>query len=112
MSEAKILEHMAMMSQLREQGVRAQPTRLARRDLAKQLGIKAPGNQVPMNEREAWTLPEAADVFGLDYHALLMDANRGVLATFRPRTPRGTRGWRRVNRAAMEDYLSGLEAER
>lgn len=109
MTETKILEHVSMMNQLHEQGIRAQPTKVARRDLARQLGIKAPGNQVPMNEREAWTLPEAANVFGLDYHALLLDANRGVLITFRPRTPRGTKGWRRVSRASMEQYLAVLE---
>lgn len=106
MSETKILEHVAMMNELRDQGVRAETTHGVRRDLARQLGVRIPGNQVPMCEREAWTLPDAAKVYGVDRHALQRAANMGLLDTFRPTTARGTKSWRRVTRKAMEEYIA------
>ena len=36
MSETKILEHVAMMTELRNQGVRAETTQEVRRDIARQ----------------------------------------------------------------------------
>lgn len=62
-----------------------------------------------MNERRSWTLPDAAQVYGIDYHALLAAANTGLLITFRPPSRRGTKSWRRVTRQAMDDYLSQFE---
>ena len=109
MSETRILEQIAMMNKLHDEGVRAEPTRGTRRELAARWGIRVRENQVPMAERESWTLPEAARVWGVDRHALQRDANLGILPTFRPRTVRGTRSWRRVTRKAMEAYVASFE---
>lgn len=109
MSETKILEHVAMMTELRNQGVRAETTQEVRRDIARQLGVRIPGNQTPLNERDSWTLPDAAKVFGVDYEALRIAANLGLLTTYRPRTRRGTLGRRHVTRAEMNRYLSQFE---
>lgn len=81
----------------------------ARRLLSETYGIRAPRNRVAPSERESWTLPEAAETFGLDYEALRLDANSGLLITFRPRSRRGTPGWRRVTRKEIEHYMSLFE---
>lgn len=109
MNETKILEHVAMMTELRNQGVRAETTQGVRRDIARQLGVRIPGNQTPLNERESWTLNSAAKVWNIDYHALLIAANNGTLTTFRPPSRRGTRSWRRVTRKAMEEFIAQFE---
>lgn len=72
-------------------------------------GVNVSLNNVALHEREAWTLHEAAKVWNVDYHALLIAANTGLLITFRPPTRRGTKSWRRVTRKAMEDYLGRFE---
>ena len=74
----------------------------ARRLLSETYGIRTPRNRVAPKDRESWTL-------GLDYEALRLDANRGVLVTFRPRSRRGTPGWRRVTRKEIERYMSRYE---
>lgn len=109
MSETAILNHVAALTVLREQGVRAETTASARRMLADQLGVRVPVNQVPMHERSAWTLPDAAKVYGIDRHVLQKAANMGLLATFRPLTARGTLGWRHVRREEMERWISQFE---
>lgn len=109
MSETKILEHVALMTRLNEQGVRAETTKQTRRALADQYGVRIPVNQTPLNERDSWTLPDAAKVFGVDYEALRIAANLGLLTTYRPRTRRGTLGRRHVTRAEMNRYLSQFE---
>ena len=68
MSETKILEHVALMTRLNEQGVRAETTKQARKALADQYGVRIPVNQTPLNERESWTLNSAAKVWNIDYH--------------------------------------------
>lgn len=109
MSETKILEHVALMTRLNEQGVRAETTKQARKALADQYGVRIPVNQTPLNERESWTLNSAAKVWNIDYHALLIAANNGTLTTFRPPSRRGTRSWRRVTRKAMEEFIAQFE---
>ncbi|MBW3093379.1 DNA-binding protein [Bifidobacterium sp. 82T10] len=79
-----------------------------RRDLRAD-GVNVTLNNVPLHNREAWTLHEAAKVWSVDYHALLVAANSGLLITFRPLTRRGTKSWRRVTRKAMEEYLGRFE---
>lgn len=81
----------------------------ARRLLSETYGIRTPRNRVAPKDRESWTLPEAAETFGLDYEALRLDANSGLLVTFRPRSRRGTPGWRRVTRKEIERYMSRYE---
>ena len=75
MNETKILEHVALMTRLNEQGVRAETTKQTRKALADQYGVRIPVNQTPLNERESWTLNSAAKVWNIDYHALLIAAN-------------------------------------
>ena len=74
MNETKILEHVALMTRLNEQGVRAETTKQTRKALADQYGVRIPVNQTPLNERESWTLNSAAKVWNIDYHALLIAA--------------------------------------
>ena len=109
MNETKILEHVALMTRLNEQGVRAETTKQTRKALADQYGVRIPVNQTPLNERESWTLNSAAKVWNIDYHALLIAANNGTLTTFRPPSRRGTRSWRRVTRKAMEEFIAQFE---
>ena len=109
MNETKILEHVALMTRLNDQGVRAETTKQARKALADQYGVRIPVNQTPLNERESWTLNSAAKVWNIDYHALLIAANNGTLTTFRPPSRRGTRSWRRVTRKAMEEFIAQFE---
>ncbi|MEE0654392.1 MAG: DNA-binding protein [Bifidobacterium criceti] len=66
-------------------------------------------DQVPLHERLAWTLPEAAKVFGLSYDGLREAANDGRLITTRPRSRRGARSWRHVTREEMTHYLQTYE---
>ncbi|MDK6445745.1 hypothetical protein QP104_07435 [Alloscardovia omnicolens] len=73
--------------------------------LARQYGIRLPARYVPAKDRESWTLPEAAEVFSIDYEVLRIEANTGRLAVYRPRTRRGTFGWRRVTRESMSEWL-------
>ena len=109
MNETKILEHVALMTRLNEQGVRAETTKQTRKALADQYGVRIPVNQTPLNERESWTLNSAAKVWNIDYHALLIAANNGTLTTFRLPSRRGTRSWRRVTRKAMEEFIAQFE---
>ena len=67
MNETKILEHVALMTRLNEQGVRAETTKQTRKALADQYGVRIPVNQTPLNERESWTLNSAAKVWNIDY---------------------------------------------
>lgn len=67
-------------------------------------GVKSRG-RVPMRDREAFSLQEAADVYCVDYQRLLEDSNRGVLTTFRPPARSGARSWKRVTRKEMERYI-------
>lgn len=106
MSETKILKHLAVMTELREQGVQAEATPVTRWELAEQYGVRIPNNQIPLRERESWTLPQAAKLFSCNIDALRVDANLGILPTYRPRSRRGTRSWRRVTRKAMEEYIA------
>lgn len=106
MSDTKILQHVAAMNTLRAAGIHAETNAGMRRELAKILGVRIPANQIPLAEREALTLREAAELYRIDYHRLLADANMGVIETYRPKTVRGTRSWRRVRKAEMERYVA------
>ncbi|RYN04956.1 DNA-binding protein [Bifidobacterium animalis] len=65
--------------------------------------------KLPLAERLSWTLPQAAQVFGLNYEGLLEAANDGRLITSRPLSQRGARSWRHVSRAEMEHYMAEYE---
>ena len=106
MSEtAMILEQVAVARQVPPYSAYAKQ---ARRMLREE-GVNVSTNNVALHDREAWTLHEAARIWSIDYHALLVAANSGLLTTFRPLTRRGTKSWRRVTRKAMEEYLGRYE---
>lgn len=109
MSETPPLQHLAARNELRSQGTMAETTKQTRKALADRYGVRIPVNQTPLNERDSWTLPDAAKVFSVDYEALRIAANLGLLTTIRPRTRRGTLGRRHVTRAEMNRYLSQYE---
>lgn len=77
-------------------------------DTARQHGIRIStrSSYAPLNERENYTIPQASQVFGIDYRRLLMDVDAGLIETFRPRSRRGTLGRRRINRKEIERYIS------
>lgn len=106
MSEAaRILESVAVARQLPPYSAYAKQTRR----MLREEGVNVSTNNIALHEREAWTLHEASMVWNIDYHALLVAADTGLLTTFRPMTRRGTRSWRRVTRKAMEEYLAQFE---
>lgn len=66
-------------------------------------------SKTPLCERLAWTLPQAAEVYGLSYEGLLEAANDGRLITTRPRSRRGALSWRHVTRQEMDHYMETYE---
>ncbi|KOA61198.1 hypothetical protein BAAM0499_06160 [Bifidobacterium animalis subsp. animalis MCC 0499] len=66
-------------------------------------------SKTPLCERLAWTLPQAAEVYGLSYEGLLEAANDGRLITTRPRSRRGALSWRHVTRREMDHYMETYE---
>lgn len=72
-------------------------------------GIRVDNNPVPLWERETLTLPQAAQVFNLDYDGLLIAVNRGDIDTFRPPNKRGDPGRRRVRRDEIIRWIKTIE---
>lgn len=66
-------------------------------------------SKTPLCDRLAWTLPQAAEVYGLSYEGLLEAANDGRLITTRPRSRRGALSWRHVTRQEMDHYMETYE---
>ncbi len=52
-------------------------------------GVRTDGNPVPLWERETLTLPQAAQVFNIDYDGLLVAVNQRDVDVFRPLNKRG-----------------------
>ncbi|KFI51727.1 hypothetical protein [Bifidobacterium biavatii] len=71
--------------------------------------IRVDSNPVPLWERETLTLPQAAQVFNLDYEGLLHAVNRGDVDTFRPPNKRGDPGRRRVRKSEMIRWIKSIE---
>lgn len=46
-------------------------------------GVRTDGNPVPLWERETLTLPQAAQVFNIDYDGLLVAVNQRDVDVFR-----------------------------
>ena len=61
-------------------------------------GVRTDGNPVPLWERETLTLPQAAQVFNIDYDGLLVPLNK-----------RGEPGRRHVRKEEMRRYIKTLE---
>ncbi|BAQ32066.1 hypothetical protein [Bifidobacterium scardovii] len=72
-------------------------------------GVRTDGNPVPLWEREALTLPQAAQVFNLDYEGLLHAVRRGDIDVFRPPNKQGRPGRRRVRREEMIRWIKSIE---
>lgn len=53
-------------------------------------GVRTDGNPVPLWERETLTLPQAAQVFNIDYDGLLVAVNQRDVDVFRPLNKRGS----------------------
>lgn len=71
--------------------------------------IRMKRNTTPLCERLAWTLPKAAEAYGVSYEGLLEAANDGRLITTRPKSRRGARSWRHVTRREMDHYMETYE---
>lgn len=78
-------------------------------ETAKKYGIQVISKHIPANEKEAYTLPEAAQVYKIDYEALRIQVNKGLIPTFRPLSRRGTPGRRRIRRIDMENFIRQFE---
>lgn len=76
---------------------------------AQLLGFDVDPRGVPPWHQEAFTLPLAAQVFGLDYDAVRIAVNNGDLDTFRVPTKRGTLGRRMVRRDEMIRWIKTYE---
>lgn len=64
------------------------------------------GLSLPLKDRKAWTLRQAAAVFNLPYEDLLAAARVGILPTYHPKQD-GT-GWPNVTEKAMNDYIQNF----
>ena len=67
-------------------------------------------SRVPLQDRLAWTLPQAAAVYGIDYDGLRQAANQGDIDTFRPPSKRGPPSRRHIRREEMDRYIRTLES--
>ena len=47
-------------------------------------------SRIPLKDRLAWTIPQAASLYGIDYDGLRQAVNQGDIDTFRPPSKRGT----------------------
>lgn len=72
-------------------------------------GVRIDGNPVPLWERETLTLPQAAQVFNIDYDGLLVAVNQRDVDVFRPLNKRGEPGRRHVRKEEMRRYIKTLE---
>lgn len=72
-------------------------------------GVRTDGNPVPLWERETLTLPQAAQVFNIDYDGLLVAVNQRDVDVFRPLNKRGEPGCRHVRKEEMRRYIKTLE---
>ncbi|KFI56554.1 hypothetical protein [Bifidobacterium callitrichos] len=72
-------------------------------------GVRIDANPVPLWARKAWTLPQAAQVFSLDYQGVRLAALKGDLDTFRPPNKHGDPGRRHVTEEAMLSWIKGME---
>lgn len=72
-------------------------------------GVRTDGNPVPLWERETLTLPQAAQVFNIDYDGLLVAVNQRDVDVFRPLNNRGEPGRRHVRKEEMRRYIKTLE---
>lgn len=72
-------------------------------------GVRTDGNPVPLWERETLTLPQAAQVFNIDYDGLLVAVNQRDIDVFRPLNKRGGPGRRHVRKEEMRRYIKTLE---
>ena len=72
-------------------------------------GFRVDLNPVPLEAREAWTLPDAALVYGRDVVALRYASRQGDLDTFRPPNRDGRPGKRKVSRKAMDRWIKEME---
>ena len=72
-------------------------------------GVRTDGNPVPLWERETLTLPQAAQVFNIDYDGLLVAVNQRDVDVFRPFNKRGEPGRRHVRKEEMRRYIKTLE---
>ncbi|KFI65727.1 hypothetical protein [Bifidobacterium cuniculi] len=66
-------------------------------------------SRVPLGDRLAWTLEQAAQVYSLDYKGLLIAVRHGDLDTFRAPNRDGRPGRRKVTRAAMDRWIKSME---
>lgn len=65
---------------------------------------------IPVGEREAWSLRVAAKVFGIDYDVVRRAADTGELITFLPPTRSGARATqRRVTKKSMYSWVESYE---
>lgn len=72
-------------------------------------GVRIDGNPVPLWMRETLTLPQAAQVFNVDYEGLRIAVNRGDVDTFRPPNKYGKPGRRHVRRTEMDRWIKSME---
>ena len=77
------------------------------------MGIQAEelkdASRIPLKDRLAWTLPQAASLYGIDYDGLRQAVSRGDIDTFRPLSKRGNPARRHVRREEMDRYIKTLE---
>lgn len=66
-------------------------------------------SRVPLGDRLAWTLENAAQVYSLDYKGILIAVAKGDLDTFRAPNRDGRPGRRKVTRAAMDRWIKSME---
>lgn len=77
------------------------------------MGIQADelrdASRIPLKDRLAWTIPQAASLYGIDYDGLRQAVNQGDIDTFRPPSKRGTPSRRHIRREEMDRYVKSLE---
>lgn len=66
-------------------------------------------SRIPLKDRLAWTIPQAASLYGIDYDGLRQAVNQGDIDTFRPPSKRGTPSRRHIRREEMDRYVKSLE---
>ena len=66
-------------------------------------------SRIPLKDRLAWTIPQAASLYGIDYDGLRQAVNQGDIDTFRPPSKRGTPSRRHIRREGMDRYVKSLE---
>lgn len=66
-------------------------------------------SRVPIAQRLAWSVEQAAQVYSLDVAGLRVAIKRGDIETFCPPNRFGTPGRRKITRESMDKWIKSLE---